>query len=400
MSKKISSESLLKNTWIKDLSVFIIFLCALIFWSPVIPALTNIMTSWLYLPALSVLSITLIINRVSIKILILMLMLLLMLLSVALFIDDYYFIRFISIPIAIFASFYAIKSRYILDKLCSFMTIFAIVACVCSIVGFIYALSGADYSFSIINPDGRENYFYLTTFTNYVRGTIIRPSFIYDEPGALSFVLCSICFLRLVLRRPIKTTFIILMLGVITLSLAHLIILILTFIFYSNLKSKILLLVISLIIISVTITDSRFSFFYSRFEITEDGLKGDNRSEQVENFLEVVDIDLILFGNYRCMKDKSICESHGDISSSIVSPAYNGGLMLLIVQLFIHLILVLAMILRPNKVTISVSLMLFLLLLQRPYFHMMGYQIFIFMITFLLINQSLIRNRYRLNNNE
>lgn len=102
-----------------------------------------------------------------------------------------------------------------------YSSIFAFILVIGGFLGLIYTLSGGQEIFSIANEDTRLNGFYLTTFSNsYVRGTI-RPSGIYDEPGALSFVICFVAAIRKLWGCDDKLTWAILILGFFTMSLAH-----------------------------------------------------------------------------------------------------------------------------------------------------------------------------------
>lgn len=92
-----------------------------------------------------------------------------------------------------------------------------------AIVGFIIAFVGTPPVFDFPNPDGRPNYFFYTTLSNAVFGNIIRPSGIYDEPGALSLYICAIAAIRHIHGKNNFFTWVLLLLGFITLSLAHLI---------------------------------------------------------------------------------------------------------------------------------------------------------------------------------
>ena len=103
------------------------------------------------------------------------------------------------------------------------LTFFSIVLLIGSVIGFSYSLTGGKSSFSINNPDGRLNYFFLTTFSNTISSNLIRPSGIFDEPGALSFVVCLTVAFREMLKMPRLMSCIMLLLGGVTTSLAHII---------------------------------------------------------------------------------------------------------------------------------------------------------------------------------
>ena len=92
-----------------------------------------------------------------------------------------------------------------------------------AIIGFILALNGAEPLFDVANTDGRPNHFFYTTFSVIHWGNVIRPSGIYDEPGAFSFMICAVSALRHLRGRDTRVTWLMLAMGFITLSLAHLV---------------------------------------------------------------------------------------------------------------------------------------------------------------------------------
>ena len=91
-----------------------------------------------------------------------------------------------------------------------------------AVLGVFYAYYGGPPIFSFANEDGRLNQLYLTTLTNTQIQNLIRPAGIFDEPGALSFITCFIAALRHATGRSKKLTWVILTLGFITSSFAHL----------------------------------------------------------------------------------------------------------------------------------------------------------------------------------
>jgi hypothetical protein len=92
-----------------------------------------------------------------------------------------------------------------------------------AVAGFLLAQAGAAAIAEIINRDGRSNLLFYTTFSNLYFGNFIRPAGIYDEPGAFSFFVCAVAFLRYSTRKSHGMTWALLALGMITFSLAHLV---------------------------------------------------------------------------------------------------------------------------------------------------------------------------------
>lgn len=91
-----------------------------------------------------------------------------------------------------------------------------------AIIGSVYYYAGGGPLISLFNPDGRENLLYLTTFSN-ASEFFIRPSGIYDEPGAFSFYICFTVALRSILLMSYRRSALLLLGGIITLSIAHVI---------------------------------------------------------------------------------------------------------------------------------------------------------------------------------
>jgi len=92
-----------------------------------------------------------------------------------------------------------------------------------AVIGFVLALNGVQPLFEIANSDGRANHFFYTTFSKVRWGNIIRPSGVYDEPGAFSFMICAVSALRHLRGRDARVTWLMLCMGFVTLSLAHLV---------------------------------------------------------------------------------------------------------------------------------------------------------------------------------
>jgi hypothetical protein len=91
------------------------------------------------------------------------------------------------------------------------------------LIGFFLARAGVTPLLQFPNPDGRPNYFFYTTLTNAYWSGWIQAGGIYDEPGAFSFVICATAVLRHVQGKDYRLTWVLLGLGLITFSLAHLV---------------------------------------------------------------------------------------------------------------------------------------------------------------------------------
>jgi len=120
-------------------------------------------------------------------------------------------------------------------------------------------------------------------------GTFIRSAGIFDEPGAFSFVICSVAILRHSLKMDKRMTWILLSTGFITLSLAHFIYMIFHLLSERGFKLKLSILS-SILVASFLLTISFpevtpiFDRFGDRFEVNSNSerlIEGDNRSAYI-----------------------------------------------------------------------------------------------------------------------
>lgn len=184
-----------------------------------------------------------------------------------------------------------------------------------AVVGVIYVFFGGEALFEILNEDGRKNGFYLSTFSNTYSLGFIRPSGIYDEPGALSFFVCIIIALREIFHLDRKLSWRLILLGFITSSLAHFIFFFLFSIHSGAFRLRALIKLVPIVLAVVSamyFIDSPFSAllhnFFSRFEIIGGTISGDNRSELFLNAISYLDPSVIFFGlNGACILNLPEC---------------------------------------------------------------------------------------------
>lgn len=253
-------------------------------------------------------------------------------------------------------------------------------------IGFFYALLGGASLFSIENPDGRENAFFLSTFSNFFVGSLIRPAGIFDEPGALSFVICFISALRHKCGMPKKITWQLLFLGLITLSFAHFVYMALHAFqdrryLISKRKSLIYMFtpVFIIFILIPTFEVSDAEIFFSRFVVTDGRLVGDSRTDLFISALDRIDSKSLLFGvDADCVVRPKICESEGHEPFG-ETPA---GIILML-GLFLSLPYFSMILLLFSSLIVErdfIALGLLLLLLQRPYVMAFGYSLLILLV--------------------
>lgn len=283
--------------------------------------------------------------------------------------------------------------KHVPKLVCNLLSTWSALGIILSITGFIYALSGGEPVLTITNPDGRENFLYLTTMSGAVYGNVIRPAWIYDEPGAFSFVICATVALRHLLKMNNRLSTFLILGGLVTLSLAHMIVAVLYMIArYGFGRVIVILAIVGAVFTYLTPNLDSFEFLVARFAIEDGRLAGDNRSNQIDNFIDIATYRTFLFGNIEChARPDGSCHEHGDISSSPVTPVYHGGIFLLTVQLVTQFALVIALFTRRGA-RLSAAI-LSILLLQRPYFADFSYGLIIYMTLFLMFRRNLVARR-------
>lgn len=360
-------------------------------WSPMIPGIIGIKTSLIYWPI--VLAI-LIIGGFKVK---------KWILASALIWGSCLFIHFLItnnismffqysiVPFLILASSILVSNEQVLSKIVTYSSIIVFFGLFFSFISMIYGYFGGSSFGSYENPDGRIVQIYLGSGSHTLSspGSILRPNFIYDEPGAFSFVICAVCFLRTLLKKSTSVTVFLLIAGLITLSLAHMLITILYFftskIAVRSASSLLLFFMTSLAIVSIISSGQ----FINRLNVQETNvygddrtmsvLSGDNRTVQIINFFSFVDKEIILYGSYECKnRPEGVCDEHGDVYSSPISPIYEGGILFLAVQLLIHFSLIKLIFANPNFRFSGLGMSA--LLLQRPFFLLIGYSVFVFLL--------------------
>ena len=264
-----------------------------------------------------------------------------------------------------------------------------------AVPGFLYAYFGGDPIFTITNEDGRENGFCLSTFSNTYLLGFIRPSGIYDEPGALSFFLCMIVSLREAFCLDRKVSWRLLLLGFITTSLAHFVFVVLYAIHAGIFRIKNALRLVFMVLAIVGIvyfTDSPLSSLvislFSRFEIIDGTIAGDNRTALLVNAISYLNLTVAIFGlNGACILNSPECipgqyEQYGEnpltlmvhLGLSLSWPYYLALLYLLIKAVGVNRYLILGVL---------------FLLLQRPNLLSYGYSIIIVLFIYSLYKYKL-----------
>ena len=318
--------------------VGLIFAASIVAQSPVIPALTSINGNIFYL-GFSAIALVLLIRRL--ERLALIWLVVVFVLSLQLLAAIYWFEpKLIVLPVYFLSALLIASSLkdVELHRYVAWATKLAIVLLIGGFIGLFYTLIlGGDAIFSFSNEDTRSNGLYLTTFSNwYVRG-VIRPSGIYDEPGALSLIVCLIAAIREKINAPRRTTTLILIMGLITLSVAHVLFLICYLleiskksIFSSGFKFAVAFSFIFVVIYNSPFRDVFDEFLFSRFEVIDGRLAGDNRSALIENSINYLgNIEVLVFGlDSDCIANAEACRQKGydQFGDNPLGPLVLGGI--------------------------------------------------------------------------
>jgi len=292
----------------------------------------------------------------------------------------------------------SILSERDVDYFISFLSIFIVL--LGALVGTIYAYFGGGALLQFPNPDGRLNQLYLSTLTNFHVGALIRPSGIFDEPGALSFVVCIIAALRHATGKNKKMTWALLLLGVVTSSIAHLLYMIFHWIAeFKQSKNKGRLVILGgggmffLSIILVFFMSANELFEVLIFNRLSSNSLGADRMLFLTNAMNYLDIKTFFFGlDPSCAVGLASCaaKNYEIYDSNPLTPLVHWGILISFPYYVIQFFLLLISIFRFNFIAFGV----FILLLQRPYVMSYAYALLIMMTVFMLAGDN-VRLRLR-----
>jgi hypothetical protein len=269
-----------------------------------------------------------------------------------------------------------------MDRFLTIATGLMLVLLVGGIIGFVLASNGVQPLFEISNSDGKSNFFFYTTFSRLQWGNIIRPAGIFDEPGAFSFMICAVCALRHLYGRDSRVTWLLLGAGFLTLSLAHLVYVIIHAM-AENFRLRNLAGIIAMLIPIILLAGYLGGFetvekrLISRATISETGeIVGDNRSWRMLNAATHLSThpESILFGaDPACRFDPNECaKKFPMMGENPLSPLAMHGAFISWPYYLVLAILFTAPIFGRQYI---VSLAFGALLLQRPYVTVIGYSL-------------------------
>lgn len=267
-----------------------------------------------------------------------------------------------------------------------------------SILSLLYSLYNPPDWMGIL-PDGRGYYFFFSSFSNYYNGFFTRPSFIFDEPGTYSFVLCfSVTYRTLINNFESNVNFLRLLVafgGLVTLSLAHLIFLFFLIFHFRSVKLTLAIFLSALVLINLSF-DTPVSSDPVTFDQRLASISADPESDvRISSFFESLSLtnDSLLFGlDSRCQYDREYCNQlYGVIGEHFLAPIIINGLFGSIHYYFALAILIFFAI-RWGPFFPIVGFVL--LLAQRPYLMDFSYSLMGMLIFAILVNSSeFYRNR-------
>ncbi|WP_162256448.1 hypothetical protein [Sphingomonas sp. Root710] len=237
-------------------------------------------------------------------------------------------------------------------------------------IALIYALLGGGAIFAAMNLEtDKEMPFYLTSFTNSVQDGLIRPSGIFDEPGALAMFSIIVAIINDIYGKNSSKTQLILLANLVTLSVMAFIALVIfwTSAFFVRGKRFVAFAVAFLATIALLAIPTARDIFsetvLSRFRMEDGKFAGDNRSNQLENFFYYLDWNII---------KKGYLTSYGrfdlDMSSNPFSILFASGIFVWI-PYFLICCMLLFLCFKNRKIGWAIPLTLLILILQRPYIY-------------------------------
>lgn len=258
-------------------------------------------------------------------------------------------------------------------------------------IGLIYSFFGKPL-FSL-PYGGKIMNFYLTTFSESLNNST-RPTGIYDEPGALSFFVCLLVSYRTHLKLNSFTSLYLLLLGLVTQSLAHGVFLVI-WVFSEMIKfknnekyqiSKKIIFVLLILIFSYTIYLS--GILQWQIDRTMGWIANPETAQRMQSYNNVLNqvegnTHNLLFGFDKASIDRTSTTNY--YGENILTPLIYGGLLdSWPFYLFIGFCLIYPIMTFKRFYLIGLGLLLF----QRPYFLELPYSFCIALLIALFINEG------------
>jgi hypothetical protein len=291
----------------------------------------------------------------------------------------------------------SIATKDELTKFVEAATNFLIILVIGAIIGFGLAFSGINSLGTIDGEFGRIHCYY-TTLTNSRLLNFIRPGGIYDEPGAFSFFICIIAYLRNILNLEKTKTLYLLLGGLITFSIMHLFFIFLFFLSKPLHFKKFLIwaFLVSILLIILIFFGVSVAFQELLIDRTFNFVTNFNDNDRVIAFYNCIDIIkgnwwVFLFGiNPYCLFDIERCVSNFEmICCNPLEPITSSGIFISWPYYLGISFLFLSIFLRKNYILIIGLVLLFF---QRSGIYSPGYSL-----AFVLCAYLNLKNNYKFN---
>jgi hypothetical protein len=214
----------------------------------------------------------------------------------------------------------SITNKKELDSVIEISSIILLIMLIGAWTAFLIGIYGVPSLGTFTAAGGRGIEFYYTSLGIPYPGGFLRVTGIYDEPGAFSFIICMFAFFRHILNMDKKFTWILLLLGFVTFSLAHLIYVVIHLVAERSIFKTFRRLIVlgSVIAIAITMVDLWHFFeqhLFSRLKISPDSTKvfvGDNRTKYLLSSIAFIkdhlDFRTFIFGaDVSCIVNTGNC---------------------------------------------------------------------------------------------
>lgn len=278
-----------------------------------------------------------------------------------------------------------------LDGFVEFATFVTIFLELLSIIGVLLAYFGVEplFVWEYFGRDDGVLMFYYTTFSNSVlSGGVIRAASFFDEPGAFSYVIIAVALLRVIRSLNSSHTLMLLLLGLVTQSMAVLLVLVSTLLYV---RSKIYIVsFLAVLFLIALVPDSKNRDIVSRVSVNDEGVIGflgrANKIGAAADSLLASPTALLVGIGPNCVYNRGEClPPYSQSSDNPLSPLVSFGFASLF---FYYLVGRISFYFLRNQ-GVLFALTVLVVLLQRPYFNSLGYA---FLVPFLYV---VIRNRVR-----
>lgn len=237
----------------------------------------------------------------------------------------------------------------------------------------------------------------MTTLSNSVfpipnAGAIIRPSFVFDEPGAYAFVIDAVLLVSFMINRRLRRQeWILAVGGFLTFSLAHMIVVMFILIAARRVRYAVFPIALMGAVDYWIYARVGISLIFGRLMISEGVIVGDNRSELFKNALTII-FDYPEGVGSLC--DWNIYNCYNRFGVFGDNPAFPGayyGMLPALAFYVILLYLIFRSVFSFQGQAMMVGLAVIVLISQRPYLFSLGYNTWIIFLFVLYCQQFPLR---------